>query len=43
MRWCAKFERADHPGKILVNLCLGIPRDFERFIHDLGPVITDRA
>ena len=43
MRWCAEFERADHPGKILVDLRLRIAGNLERLVHNLGPVVADRA
>ena len=39
----AAFEGVDHAGKIGVDVLARIAGDFERLVHDIRPVVPDRA
>src|SRR6266705_912642 len=39
----AEPERVQHPAEARLHLLAAVPGDGERLVHDLGPVVPDRA
>ena len=43
MRRCTKFKGIQQAAKLLFNIAIGVAGNFERFIHDVGTVVSNGA